>query len=313
MKSYLFTGIKVFSIVFVLFCLSLTGLGNPKNIPFWAIFWAAFGFIIFTLIKRSDQNKRENKASNVSMPLFTTFRIITIVFMLFIMSMSGLGNSKNLIFFALFWIIVFFLMYLLIKRTEKGKRDEKAGSAFQQIMQIAGLILFVAILSVLGFIHGIVGYICWFLAFSLIIVGILMTIRKRQRHFELVETKPLQNTITSIILAIMATGLPLLMLVFGSIIPNGAGKSFGGVVLSLIGIVIYLGLMGLAILMINKWKDTLMNNALGYVLIIVAAILPGAVIMMVSKDAMSLAGVYSAALISLVLAFFALDKSIKIS
>jgi hypothetical protein len=313
MKSYLFTGIKVFSIVFVLFCLSLAGLGNPKNIPFWAIFWAAFGFIIYFLTKRSDQNKRENKTSNVSMPLFTTVRIITIVFVLFIMSLSGLGNSQNLLFFAVFWIIVFFLMYLLIKRSEKSKREEKAGSIFQQILRIGGLILFVAVLSVLGFIHGIVGYICWFITFSLIIFGILMAIRKRQRHFELVETKPLQNTITSIVLAVLATGLPLLMLVFGSIIPNGAGKSFGGVVLSLIGILIYLGLMGLALLMINKWKDSLMNNALGYVLIIVASILPGAVIVIVSKDTMSLAGVYSAALISLVLAYFALDKSIKIS
>jgi hypothetical protein len=65
--------------------------------------------------------------------------------------------------------------------------------------------------------------------------------------------------------------------------------------------------------MINKWGAASTYRILGYVLIVLATLLPGIMVMLISRTSLAFAGAYMASLIALVLTYFALDMRIKIS
>ncbi len=245
--------------------------------------------------------------------LFYGPRVLATVVFIVLLSFLGVGNPKVVPILALFFTLVFALVFFLNKMAKDSERAAKSGSALLPIMQIIGLVVFIGVLSILGFIHGIVGYLVWFVVVSIVCGGIYMMIRNHQRHFELVPTKPRAKQILATVLTLIAIALPTLMILSGDVLPMTNGVGFMAILLTILGVILFILMMGFAIIMINKWGAKSMYLFLGYALIVVAAMLPGILVMLINSTSIAFAGAYMAALLALVFSFFALDISIKVS
>lgn len=245
--------------------------------------------------------------------LFYGSRILATVIVIAALSFIGIGNPKVVPFFALFFIAVFALVYFLNKGARERDREAKSGSVVGTILQILGLVVFVGVFSALGLIHGVIGYIIWFLVIAVIVALVYLTVRKRQRHFDIVSSNPSSRNMLGIILAILAIALPLLIIFLGGAVPVAQGKQVLGTVLAIVGILLFIGLVSLALILINKKGDAASNRVLGYVLVIVAAILPGIFVLFVSQDTQAIAGAYMVALITMIFTYLALDTRYQIT
>ena len=95
--------------------------------------------------------------------LFNITRVLAVVVMIGALSLIGAGNPKVLPFSVLFFVAVFAIVYLLNSYAKKNEREGKAGAGAKPIVQLIVVILFVAIVSVLGYLrHGILGYLVMF-------------------------------------------------------------------------------------------------------------------------------------------------------
>lgn len=249
--------------------------------------------------------------------LFYGPKILATVIIIVLLSMIGIGNPKVVPVFALFFVAVFVGFYFLNKTSRERERSAKSNSKFMLAMQIAGIVFFVAIMSLIGVMANhsltgnIIGYIAWFIIFSAIIVGILMMIKGRQRHFELVKSNPIYKKIFSVSLGVLSILIPVLILVMGKFLPIGEGKMVIAVVLSFVGVALFVALIGAAFMLMNKWSKDQSRHTLGYALIVVAALLPGLFVVVVSKDSVAFAGTYMAALLALVMSYMAIDLGTK--
>ncbi|MBW6514214.1 MAG: hypothetical protein K0B87_05605 [Candidatus Syntrophosphaera sp.] len=245
--------------------------------------------------------------------LFYVTRILATVIVIAALSFIGIGNPKVVPFFALFFIAVFALVYFLNKKARERDREAKSGTFASSILQILGLVVFVGVFSALGLLHGVIGYIVWFLVVSIIVAAVYLMVRNRQRQFDVVPTSGKGKKAFVAILAVLAVILPLLILIFGGMAPITEGKGGLAVALAIIGTLLFIGLVGYALILINKKGDVSSNRLLGYLLIIIAALLPGILVLFVSKESQTVAVAYIAALVALVASYLALNARYQLS
>lgn len=245
--------------------------------------------------------------------LFYGSRILFTVILIGLLSMLGIGNPKAVPYFILFFIAIFAIVFFLNKKANERAREEKSGSVLNTILQFAGLVIFVGALSLIGLTKGIIGYIIWFAVIAVIVLAIFLSLRRRKKHFELTEVNPRGKNIYSIIFAVLSVVLPVLIIRFGGVVPIAAGREFLAIIVPLIGVLVFIALLYLALVMINKKGEAVSNRVLGYALIILAAILPGIIMLFVDTDTSSFAGVYLSALVATILSYIAIDLKSKLS
>ncbi len=245
--------------------------------------------------------------------MFYGLRILAAVALIGILSMIGVGNPKAVPILALFFVIVFGAIFLMNKSAQESQRSAKSGSALLQVMKFVGLAVFIGALSLLGLLHGPLGYIIWILVISLLFLAIFLRVKNNQRHSDLMPASPVMKKIATLVLGILALLLPVLVVRYGGFIPIAAGKAALAIILTIVATLVFCALIALALFMINKWNDKASNKPLGYLLILLAVIMPGIVVLLITRESMAFTGAYMASLIALVLAFLALDNHYKLS
>lgn len=175
-----------------------------------------------------------------------------------------------------------------------------------KIKQIAGLVIFIIVLSMMGMITGkpvmMLAYAAFFLAVSTIVY---LTLRKRQRHFEVVtKSNRFLRLGLSAILMILAIILPLLIALRTSVINLPAEMSLTAVIGIMLGItILFILLIFGTIVMINRKGVSAKNRVIGYSLFVLASILPGLLMSKVDSTTMSIGSVYYVAMAVLILVY----------
>lgn len=294
---------KILGVVLMLVALSLIGLGNPKMIPFFALFFLAL-FAVIYLLNRNSKKKTHTTSSGSAVA--SIFQYLGLLVFLGFLSMLGSGHKGNMPFFALFFAALFAIVYFLVRSSRNRERSAKSGSAMMTIFQVLGLILFIAVLSAMGLMHGILGYLAWLLVMIAIFGLIFLFVRKQQNHSETSVSNPVTMKIVGVALAILSVLLPFLLVKNGGVISTAAANPVMVSVLTILAILVFLGLMLLALAMINKKGAAAPNRYLGYALVILAAILPGILVILGDKTSTGFAQAYFAALLAMILAYSSL-------
>ncbi|MCB5265474.1 MAG: hypothetical protein PHT37_08695 [Candidatus Cloacimonetes bacterium] len=177
---------------------------------------------------------------------------------------------------------------------------------FFKIKQIAGLVVFIAVLSVMGMITGkpvmMLAYAGFFLLMSLIVY---LTLRKHQRHFEVVsKSQKTVKTILAAILILLAIIAPVLIALNSSVINLPESFTTGAAVGIMLAVsLVFIALVLLAVYMINIKGHSVANRAIGYISFLIAAMLPGILMSTVDRSTMSMGSVYYVAMAVLILAY----------
>ncbi|PKN79693.1 MAG: hypothetical protein CVU48_04645 [Candidatus Cloacimonetes bacterium HGW-Cloacimonetes-1] len=173
------------------------------------------------------------------------------------------------------------------------------------IKKVLAMIVFIAVFSLMGLSTGKpIMVLAYAVFFVLVSFGVIITIRKKQRHFEVSgNTNPMLKKIGGIVLLALALISPLYVFSTSNLL--NTGKDVNAVFLfTVFGIsVLFLGLMFVAVKLINKINATNLNRALGYVLIIVASIIPGAIVASIDRSTTGIGSTYYIALAVVILAW----------
>jgi len=241
--------------------------------------------------------------------MYQISRILAFVAMLAGVSMLSIGNPKNIPYFILLFAVIFALVYYLTMRSQANQRSGKAGTGTKPITQLLTVVLFVALISILGLLrHGILGFIGWFLVIGGIFSLIYLSVRQHQRHFEIITSTPKNTKVTGIILAIISILLPVIVISFTNIVPIAKASLALSIVLSLIGTLAFVVLICLGLYLINIIGNKTSNLILGYLAIILAALLPGIILLFTSATTTACAVIYIIAIITALLAYFAFNQ-----
>ncbi|MDD3535928.1 MAG: hypothetical protein PHC50_07280 [Candidatus Cloacimonetes bacterium] len=180
---------------------------------------------------------------------------------------------------------------------------------FFKIRQIAALVVFIVVLSLMGMITGkplmTLAYAGFFLLMSAVV---FFTLRKKQRHFEVVhKDNRLFKKILAVILGLAGLITPLLVAQYSSVIALPAEMSGTMVVLLMLGLGILFGvLIGLTLFFINREKGSLGTTILGFVIFLIMAIIPGLLMSKVEMKPMAIGSVYYVVVAELVLVYNAI-------
>jgi len=171
------------------------------------------------------------------------------------------------------------------------------------------LVVFVLVLSLMGMITGrpimMLAYAAFFLAMSVVIY---LTLRKKQRHFEVVQS---QNRTIRVILAavlmILAIIAPMLIALRSSVINLPAEMTVSTVVMLMLGLsILFIILSLLPVYLINRKGSTVIHRVIGYLVFIIAAMIPGLLMSRVDSTPMGIGSVYYVAMAVLILAYNAM-------
>ncbi|HOE55244.1 MAG TPA: hypothetical protein PLU05_05660 [Candidatus Cloacimonas acidaminovorans] len=175
-----------------------------------------------------------------------------------------------------------------------------------KIKQIITLVVFVAVLSLLGMISGRPIMIVAYGVFFLVVVAIMFYMtRKRQRHFEKVKgSSQLFRKIFGILLMILALITPPVIILRTNLITLPETIKSGAALGIVSGVtVLFIALTLLAVYFINYRGSEVSNRVIGYILYIIAAIVPGFLMSRVEKTTIGIGSVYYVALIVLILSY----------
>ncbi|MCB5261729.1 MAG: hypothetical protein M0Q16_07470, partial [Candidatus Cloacimonetes bacterium] len=170
---------------------------------------------------------------------------------------------------------------------------------FFKIKQIAGLVVFIAVLSVMGMVTGkplmMLAYAGFFLLMSLIVY---LSLKNHQRHFEVVsKSNKTLRTIMSVVFMLIAIIAPLLIAQYSEVISLPESITAGAAVGIMLGItLVFIALILLAVYLINIKGQTVANRSIGYISFFVAAILPGLLMSTVNRTTMGIGSVYYVAM-----------------
>jgi len=175
-----------------------------------------------------------------------------------------------------------------------------------KIKQIASLIIFVAVLSLMGMITQQPVMVIAYAVFFLVVVAVMFFLMtKRQRHFELSkESSPLFHRILGGILMLLAIAIPVYITLHSTIInlPSslGMGKIIGG---TLGATIAFIALILGAVYLINTRGSELVKRIIGYVLFVLGAALPGILMSRFDSTTTGIGSVYYVAMAVLILAY----------
>lgn len=175
-----------------------------------------------------------------------------------------------------------------------------------KIKQIAGLVFFIAILSTMGMITGrpvmMLAYAVFFLVMSLVVY---LTLRNNQRHFEVTRSpNTIFRKVLAAVLMLLAIVAPLFIALRSNVINLPDEMSIGLVVPMMLGLsVLFIAMVLATVVLINRKGNTFANRAIGYIVFIVASMIPGLLTSQVDSTTMGIGSVYYVAMAVLILAY----------
>ncbi len=175
-----------------------------------------------------------------------------------------------------------------------------------KIKQIAGLVFFIAILSTMGMITGrpvmMLAYAVFFLVISLVVY---LTLRNNQRHFEVTRSSnTIFRKVLAAVLMLLAIVAPLFIALRSNVINLPDEMSIGLVVPMMLGLsVLFIAMVLATVVLINRKGNTFANRAIGYIVFIVASMIPGLLTSQVDSTTMGIGSVYYVAMAVLILAY----------
>lgn len=175
-----------------------------------------------------------------------------------------------------------------------------------KIKQIAGLVFFIAILSTMGMITGrpvmMLAYAVFFLVISLVVY---LTLRNNQRHFEVTRSSnTIFRKVLAAVLMLLAIVTPLFIALRSNVINLPDEMSIGLVVPMMLGLsVLFIAMVLATVVLINRKGNTFANRAIGYIVFIVASMIPGLLTSQVDSTTMGIGSVYYVAMAVLILAY----------
>ena len=175
-----------------------------------------------------------------------------------------------------------------------------------KIKQIAGLVFFIAILSTMGMMTGrpvmMVAYAVFFLVMSLVVY---LTLRNNQRHFEVTRSSnTIFRKVLAAVLMLLAIVAPLFIALRSNVINLPDEMSIGLVVPMMLGLsVLFIAMVLATVVLINRKGNTFANRAIGYIVFIVASMIPGLLTSQVDSTTMGIGSVYYVAMAVLILAY----------
>lgn len=178
-----------------------------------------------------------------------------------------------------------------------------------KIKQIASLVVFIFAMSLMGMITGrpimMLAYAGFFLLMGVVVY---LTLRKSQRHFEVIQTQSKTlRLILSAVLMILAIISPMLIALRSSVINLPTEMTVSTVIMLMLGFtILFIALALASVFLINRKNSTLMHRVIGYVLFVIAAIIPGLMMSRVDSTPMGIGSVYYVAMAVLILAYNAM-------
>jgi len=178
-----------------------------------------------------------------------------------------------------------------------------------KIKQIASLVVFIFVMSLMGMITGrpvmILAYAGFFLLMGVVVY---LTLRKRQRHFEVVQTRSKTfRMVLAAVLMILAIISPMLITLRSNVINLPEEMAISSVVLVMLGIsILFIALVLATVFLINRKNSTITHRIIGFVLFGIASIIPGLLISRVDSTPMGIGSVYYVAMAVLILAYNAM-------
>jgi len=175
-----------------------------------------------------------------------------------------------------------------------------------KIKQIAGLVFFIAILSTMGMITGrpvmMLAYAVFFLVMSLVVY---LTLRNNQRHFEVTRSSnTIFRKVLAAVLMLLAIVTPLFIALRSNVINLPDEMSIGLVVPMMLGLsVLFIAMVLATVVLINRKGNTFANRAIGYIVFIVASMIPGLLTSQVDSTTMGIGSVYYVTMAVLILAY----------
>ncbi|MDD2210500.1 MAG: hypothetical protein PHY41_04815 [Candidatus Cloacimonetes bacterium] len=175
--------------------------------------------------------------------------------------------------------------------------------------QIAGLVFFIAVLSTMGMITGrpvmMLVYAAFFLALSFVVY---LTLKNNQRHFEVSQrsNKTFRKVLAGILM-LLAIASPLFITLRTSVINLPESMSVGVVIPLMLGLsILFIALVLTTVVLINRKGTTLANRAIGYIVFVIASIIPGILMSRVDSTTMGIGSVYYVSMAVLILAYNAM-------
>ena len=175
-----------------------------------------------------------------------------------------------------------------------------------KIKQIITLVVFILALSLLGMISGQPVMIAGYGVFFLVVVAIMFYLtRRRQRHFEKEkESSDIFRMILGIILLVLALITPPIIILRTNLVTLPETIKSGVALAIVAGItILFIALTFLAVYFINNRGKQVSNRVIGYILYVIAAIVPGFLMSRVEKTTLGVGSVYYVALLVLILSY----------
>ncbi|MDD3632900.1 MAG: hypothetical protein PHY63_01480 [Candidatus Cloacimonetes bacterium] len=118
MKKYMYQITRILAFIAMLVGVSMLSIGNPKNIPYFILLFAAIFALVYYLTKRSQENLRLGKAGTGIKPIT---QLLTVVLFVALISIFGLLTHGILGFIGWFVVLgaIFFLIFLSVRRHQR--------------------------------------------------------------------------------------------------------------------------------------------------------------------------------------------------
>ncbi len=142
MKNILFYGSRILAAVVLIGLLSMIGVGNPKALPLFILFFLTVFAVVFLLNRQAQQSQRSAKSNPRLMQIL---QIIGLVVFIAVFSLLGLNHG---IVGYLIWVVVIALVCgLIYSLTRKRQRHSELVSSNPLLARWGGIVS--AILAVL--------------------------------------------------------------------------------------------------------------------------------------------------------------------
>ncbi|HPV15201.1 MAG TPA: hypothetical protein PL126_06090 [Candidatus Cloacimonadota bacterium] len=173
------------------------------------------------------------------------------------------------------------------------------------IKQIVLTVIFLGALSLMGMITGEKYMVAVYGAAMIIISGIIfLFVRRKQRHSEISsERSRITGIIAGIVLCALALITPLLLVLKSNVINVGDEVTAMMGVITLVVTILFIGLFALAVYLINYKGEGFAMRALGYLIVIIASLIPGILMSRFDKNTSTIGSIYYVALAVLIMSY----------
>ncbi|MGC9362188.1 MAG: hypothetical protein ACP5F3_04585 [Candidatus Syntrophosphaera sp.] len=230
MKNVLFYGSRILFTVILIGLLSMLGIGNPKAVPYFILFFIAVFAIVYFLNKKANERAREEKSGSA---LNTILQFVGLVIFVGALSLIGLtkGIIGYIIWFAVIAVIVL-AIYLSLRSRQQHFELTEVNSRAKNIYSIIFAVLSVVVPVLIIRFGGVVPIAAGreVLAIIVPLIGVLAFIALLYVAIVMINKKgeAVPNRVLGYALIILASILPGIIMLF----VDTDTSSFAGVYLA---------------------------------------------------------------------------------